>query len=68
MASAKVRVIKQGIMSKIPGSQPASVPGKMPVKDPTAELISNIAGWVTEFKQRPRTDPRIKFRNLFKDA
>ena len=68
MGTGKIRIIKQGTVSNIPGSQPAPVPGKKLAKDTTPELISNIAGWVTEFKQRPRTDPRIKFRALFKEA
>ena len=68
MGKGRIRIIKQGTVSKVPGAQSALVPGEKLVKDPTAELISNIAVWVTEFKERPRTDPRIKFRALFKEA
>jgi hypothetical protein len=68
MGTGRIRIIKQGTVSNIPGSQSAPVPAEKLVKDPTAELISNIAGWVTEFKERPRTDPRVKFRALFKEA
>ena len=68
MGTGQIRIIKQGTVTNIPGLQPAPVPGEKLAKDPTAELISNIAGWVTEFKQRPRTDPRVKFRALFKEA
>jgi hypothetical protein len=68
MGTGRIRVIKQGTVSNIPESHSPRVPGEKLVKDPTAELISNIAGWVTEFRERPRTDPRIKFRALFKEA
>ena len=68
MGIGKIRIIKQGTVTSVPGSQSAPVPGAKLVKDQTTELISNIAGWVTEFKQRPRIDPRIKFRALFKEA
>jgi hypothetical protein len=68
MGTSKIRIIKQGTVSKIPGSQSAPVQVEKLVKDPTAELISNIGRWVTEFKERPRTDPRMKFRALFKEA
>ena len=68
MGTGRIRIIKQGTASNIPGSQSAPVPGEKFVKDPTRKLISKIAGWVTEFKERPRTDPRIAFRALFKEV
>jgi hypothetical protein len=68
MGKGKIRIIKQGAVRTVPGSQSAPMPREKLVKDPAAKLISNIAGWVTEFKERPRTDPRIKFRSLFKEA
>jgi hypothetical protein len=68
MGTGRVRIIKRGIPSNINVSQSAPVPGEKHVKDPMAELICNISGWVTEFKERPRTDPRITFQALFKEV
>jgi hypothetical protein len=68
MRAGRIRIIKQGTVSNIPGSQSAPAPKEKLVKDPTAELISHISGWVTEFKKRPRTDPRITFQALFKEV
>jgi hypothetical protein len=68
MQTGRIRIIKQGTASKIPGTQSASVLREKHVKDPMAELICNISGWVTEFKERPRTDPRITFQALFKEV
>ena len=64
---SKIRIIKQGTAGNIPNLQSALVPTEKHVKDPMAELICNISGWVTEFKERPRTDPRITFQALFKE-
>jgi hypothetical protein len=66
MGTGRIRIIKQRTVSNIPGSQSEPAQREKLVKDPTAKLISNIAGWVTEFKERPPTDPRITFRALFK--
>jgi hypothetical protein len=66
MGTGRIRIIKQGTVSNTPGSQSSPAPGEKLVKDPKAALISNLAGWVTEFKKRPRIDPRITFRALFK--
>jgi hypothetical protein len=64
----KIRIIKQGTASNIPESQAAPVPGEKPMKDPMAELFCNVSGWVAEFKQRRRPDPRITFQALFKEV
>jgi hypothetical protein len=66
MGIGRIRIIKQGTASNTPESQSALVPREKDVKDPVAELVCNISGWVTEFKGRPRTDPRITFQALFK--
>jgi hypothetical protein len=66
MGTGRVRIIKRGTASKIQVSQSAPMPGEKHVKDSMAELICNISGWVTEFKKRPQTDPRITFQALFK--
>ena len=68
MGTGRIRIIKQGTASKTPESQSALVPGEKDVNDPIAELVCNISGWVTEFKERPRTDPRITFQALFKEV
>jgi hypothetical protein len=64
----QIRIIKRGTASNIPASQAAPLPGKKPMKDPMAVLISNVSGWVAEFKARRRPDPRITFQALFKKA
>jgi len=45
----------------------APVPGEKPIKDPMAELFC-VSGWVAEFKQRRRPDPRMTFQALFKEV
>ena len=64
----RIRIIKQGTPGNIPESQAAPLRGEKPVNDPMAELIWSISGWVAEFKERPRPDPRIAFQALFKEV
>jgi len=64
----KIRIIKRGTASNIPELQAAPVPGEKPTKDPMAELFCSVSGWVAEFKQRRRPDPRITFQALFKEV
>ena len=64
----QIRIIKQGITGNIPESQAAPVSRKRPKKDPMAELICSVSGWVAEFKERRRLDPRTTFQALFKDV
>jgi hypothetical protein len=68
MGIGRVRIIKQGTASNIPKSQAAPVPGEKRMKDPMADLFSSVSGWVAEFKQRRRPDPRITFQALFKEV
>ena len=63
----KIRIIKQGTASNVPESH-APVPIEKPMKDPMAELFCSVSGWVVEFKQRRRPDPRIRFQALFKQV
>jgi hypothetical protein len=63
----KIRIIKRGSASNIPESKAAQVPGEKPMKDPMAEFFCSVSGWVAEFKQRRRPDPRITFQALFKE-
>ncbi len=65
---AQVRIIKQGIAGSIAKAQAAAVSGDRQKNDPMAELIGSISGWVAEFKERRRPDPRITFQALFKKA
>jgi hypothetical protein len=62
----QIRIIKRGTASNIPASQAAPDPEAKPVKDPMAELICSISGWVAEFRERRRPDPKIAFQALFK--
>jgi hypothetical protein len=64
----QIRIIKQGTASNIPESQATPVTGEKPMKDPMAELFCSVSGWVAEFKQRRRPDPRITFQALFKEV
>jgi hypothetical protein len=64
----QIRIIKQGTASNIPESQAAPVPREKRMKDPMADLFFSVSGWVAEFKQRPRPDPRVTFRALFKEV
>jgi hypothetical protein len=64
----KIRIIKHGTASNLPESQAAPVPAEKPMKDPKAELFSSVSGWVAEFEQRRRPDPRITFQALFKEV
>ena len=64
----QIRIVKQGTASNVPESQAALVPGAKPMKDPMAELFCSVSGWVAEFKQRRRPDPRITFQALFKEV
>jgi hypothetical protein len=68
MRTGRIRIIKQGTASRILESRAATVPGEKPMKDPMAELIRSVSGWVDEFKERTRTDPRIAFQALFKEG
>jgi hypothetical protein len=63
----QIRIIKQRTSSNIPASQAAPVPREKPVKDPMTKLICGVSGWVAEFKERRRPDPRITFQALFKE-
>jgi hypothetical protein len=65
---AQIRIIKQRIAGNIPESQAAPVSRERPNKDPMAELICNVSGWVSEFNERLRPDPRITFQALFKEV
>jgi hypothetical protein len=67
MGTGRVRIIKRGIASNINVSQSAPVPRENHVKDPRAELICSVSGWVAEYKERRRPDPRIAFQALFKE-
>ena len=67
MGRGRIRIIKRGTASNIEVSQSAPMPREKHVKDPMAELICNVSGWVTEFKERSRPDPRITFQALFKE-
>ena len=62
----QIRIIKQGIAGSIAESQVAVVSGERQKSDPTAELICSVSGWVAEFRERRRPDPRITFQALFK--
>ena len=62
-----IRIIK-GTASNIPKTQEAPLPREEPMKDPMAELICSVSGWVAEFKERRRPDPRIAFQALFKEV
>ncbi len=64
----QIRIIKQGIAGNIPESQEPPAPREKPVKDPTADLICGVSGWVAEFKEKRRSDPRITFQALFKEV
>ena len=64
----QIRIIKQGTVSNIAESQAAPVSREKPMKDPMAELTCNVSGWVAEFKERRRPDPKITFQALFKDV
>jgi hypothetical protein len=68
MGTGRVRIIKRGTASNINLPQSAPVPREKHEKDPMAELICNISGWVAEFKERRRPDPRITFQALFKEV
>jgi len=63
----KIRIIKR-TGSNIPESPAAPVPEVKSIKDPMAELFCRVSGWVAEFKQRRRPDPRITFQALFKEV
>ena len=62
----QIRIIKQGMVGSIPESQ--AVSEERQKKDAMAELICSVSGWVAEFKERRRPDPRITFQTLFKEA
>jgi len=62
----QIRVIK-GTASNIPEAQEAPLPREKPKKDPMAEMICSVSGWVAEFKERRRPNPRITFQALFKE-
>ncbi|MDX6528787.1 MAG: hypothetical protein QOH41_1077 [Blastocatellia bacterium] len=64
----RIRIIKRGTAGNIPESQAALVPREKPMKDPMADLFRSVSGWVAEFKQRRRPDPRITFQALFKEV
>jgi len=64
----QIKIIKQETASDTLKSQAAPVPREKPVKDPKAELICSVSGWVAEFKERRRPDPRITFKALFKEV
>ena len=68
MGTGRIRIIKRGTASNIPESQAAPAPKETPVKDPMAELICSVSGWVAEYKERRRPDPRITFQALFKEV
>ena len=62
----QIRIIKQGIAGSIAESRAAAVSGERQKNDPMAELICSVSGWVAEFRERRRPDPRITFQALFK--
>ena len=62
----QIRIIKQGIAGSIAEAQAAAVSRERQKSDPMAELICSVSGWVAEFKERRRPDPRITFQALFK--
>ena len=64
----QIRIVKQGIAGTIAEAQAAAVSGERQKKDPRAELICSISGWIAEFKERRRPDPRITFQALFKEV
>jgi len=64
----KIRIIKRGTANSIHELHAAPLPGEKPIKDPMAELFCSVSGWVAEFKQRHRPDPRITFQALFKEV
>jgi hypothetical protein len=64
----QIRIIKQGKAGSIQESHAAPVSGERPKEDPMAELIRSVSGWVAEFKERRRPDPRITFQALFKEV
>jgi hypothetical protein len=64
----QIRIIKKGIAGNIPATQVAPVTRERPKKDPMAELICSVSGWVAEFKEKRRPDPRITFQALFKEV
>jgi hypothetical protein len=64
----QIRIVKKGSASEIPGPQAEPVPTENRAKDPTAEVIRSISGWVAEFKERRRPDPWITFQSLFKEV
>ena len=64
----QIRIIKHRAASNIPESQAAPTPPETPVTDPMAELICSVSGWVAEYKERRRPDPRITFQALFREV
>jgi hypothetical protein len=64
----EIRIIKQGIAGSIAEAQAAAVAGERQKNDPMVELICSVSGWVAEFKERRRPDPRITFQALFKEV
>jgi len=64
----QIRIIKQATVSNIPESQATPVSREKPMKDPMAELACNVSGWVAEFKEKRRPDPKITFQALFKEV
>ena len=67
-SKTQIRIIKRNA-SIIPESEAAPpLPRANPNKDPMAELICSVSGWVAEFKERRRPDPRIAFQALFKEV
>ena len=66
MGTGRVRIIKRGTAGNIKVSQSTPVPRENHVQDPMPELICSVSGWVDEYKERRRPDPRIAFQALFK--
>lgn len=63
---SKIKVIKKGKTSSvISTNEEALINDKKSKQAAAREMVSNVTNWVTEFKQRRKTETKKAFESLF---
>lgn len=64
----QIRIIKHETLNNALVSQATSGHVKERTEDSMELLIRGVSGWVTEFKERRRPNPKLRFQALFKES
>lgn len=63
---SKIKVIKKGENASIHTTNESAVTDEKKSKQAAArEMVSNVTNWVTEFKERRKTETKQAFESLF---